>query len=101
MGIILRTPTSLRDISDSVLYIARENPDAARKLETAIDQTLNLLADFPDLGTKRNEFGPLLRSFPVRKFKNYIAFYRPIPGGIELLRMLHGARDLPTLFRGR
>jgi toxin ParE1/3/4 len=38
-----------------------------------------------------------LRSFPIG---NYLAFYRDIAGGIELVRVLHGARKLTRkLFR--
>ena len=36
-----------------------------------------------------------LRSLPLG---NYIIFYRPIDDGIEVVRILHGARDLPPLF---
>jgi toxin ParE1/3/4 len=35
-----------------------------------------------------------LRSFPVSRFRAYQVFYRPIRGGIEVLRVLHGARDI-------
>jgi toxin ParE1/3/4 len=38
---------------------------------------------------------PRLRSFPV---KNYVIFYRPLEDGIEIVRVLHGAQDLPPLF---
>jgi toxin ParE1/3/4 len=38
---------------------------------------------------------PGLRSFPVG---NYVVFYRIVPEGIELVRVLHGARDLRRLF---
>jgi toxin ParE1/3/4 len=30
---------------------------------------------------------------------NYTVFYRPIDGGIELIRIIHGARDIPKLFQ--
>jgi toxin ParE1/3/4 len=49
----------------------------------------------PELGRKRDELSPRLRSFPV---KNYIIFYRRMASGVEIARILHGARDLPTLF---
>ena len=28
------------------------------------------------------------------KFRKYLVFYVPIPGGIEVFRVLHGARDI-------
>ncbi len=35
-----------------------------------------------------------VRFFPIRRHRNHLVFYRPIPDGIEVLRVLHGARDL-------
>ncbi len=31
---------------------------------------------------------------PVSRFRNYLIFYVPVPGGIDVFRVLHGARDL-------
>jgi toxin ParE1/3/4 len=47
------------------------------------------------MGAVRDELIPNLRSFPVG---NYLIFYKPLPDGIEVLRVLHGARDLPPFF---
>ena len=38
-----------------------------------------------------------LRSWVVSGFENYHIFYRPQPGGIEVVRFVHGARDIPSL----
>jgi toxin ParE1/3/4 len=38
-----------------------------------------------------------LRYFPVSRFRMYLVFYREIPGGIEVLRVLHGARDIQRI----
>ncbi len=32
--------------------------------------------------------------WPIRGFENYLVFYRPIEEGIEVTRVLHGARDI-------
>ncbi|MBM3832603.1 MAG: type II toxin-antitoxin system RelE/ParE family toxin [Verrucomicrobia bacterium] len=47
------------------------------------------------MGCRREGLTPHLRSFPVA---NHLIFYRPMDGGIEVARILHGARDLPVLF---
>jgi len=54
------------------------------------------------------ELGPLrtfgridlsgLRSLPVQGFEKHLVFYRPPKEGIEVVRVLHGARDLDLLF---
>jgi toxin ParE1/3/4 len=46
------------------------------------------------MGANRDRLGSGLRSFPVG---NYLVFYRTVPDGIELVRLLHGARDLSRL----
>ena len=35
-----------------------------------------------------------VRKWPVRGFRNYVVFYRPVPGGIDVLRFVHAASDL-------
>jgi toxin ParE1/3/4 len=41
-----------------------------------------------------------MRSWPIRGFGNHLVFYRPTDDGIEILRVLHGARDLRRVFNG-
>jgi toxin ParE1/3/4 len=43
------------------------------------------------MGRKVGELAPNLRSLPVG---SYLIFYRPIDDGIQLIRVLHGARDI-------
>jgi toxin ParE1/3/4 len=38
-----------------------------------------------------------LRRWPVSGFPNHLIFYQPTEGGIEVVRVLHGARDLATM----
>ena len=47
------------------------------------------------MGRRRDELLEELRSFPV---DDYLIFYRPIEGGIEILRVISGYRDLSGLF---
>ena len=47
------------------------------------------------MGRKRDELLPNLRSFPVG---SYLIFYHPINQGIEVVRVLHGSRDIPNFF---
>jgi toxin ParE1/3/4 len=98
MGFVRRTTTSKRDYVDIWNDIAQDNPDAADDLLRSFDQKVTLLSDFPHLGRARPELRPRLRSIAVG---NYVLFYRPLRGGIELLRVLHGARDIGGIFRKR
>ena len=93
---VLRTPEADDDLWEILVYIARDNEDAAFRLIDTIDEKLYMLAQFPGGGQARPELLPNLRSFPVG---NYLIFYRPIEDGIEVLRVVHGARNLRRLFK--
>jgi toxin ParE1/3/4 len=58
-----------------------------------------MLAGAPAIGRARLEIGAGIRSFVVN---HYVLFYRPLTGtvGIELVRVLHGARDIDAVFSG-
>jgi toxin ParE1/3/4 len=92
---ILRTPQSELDVLEIATYISRDSFAAAERLVDLFDARLKVIADNPGLGPFRPELGTDVQSFPVG---NYILFYRRIPDGIELLRVLHGARDIRRLF---
>lgn len=95
MGRIQRTAHARRDYSAIWDYIADDNPSAADRLLRRFDQKLRLAADQPGIGHPRDDLSPGLRSLRVGR---YLLFYRQVPNGIELIRVLHGARDLPRLF---
>jgi toxin ParE1/3/4 len=91
-----RFTTSARiDLKEIVRYIARDNPEVGRKLKDKIKQQCQLLAKYPNMGRRRDELAPALRSFPVNE---YLIFYLPIENGIEVERVVSGYRDLDTLF---
>ena len=96
MARVTRSPLAEEDFREIWRYIAQDNPDAADALLRRIDERLLLYADNPRMGTSRESWSPGLRSFPVGR---YIVFYRIVSEGIELVRVLHGMRDLPSLLR--
>jgi toxin ParE1/3/4 len=98
MPIILRTPQSRTDVVEIILRIRQANAPAARKLLHAINDTLELLSGFPGIGPRRPELGRGIQSFPVAKYTDYLIFYRSIDNGIEVIRVLHGARNLRRIF---
>jgi toxin ParE1/3/4 len=83
------------DLDEIWFYIAQDNVDAADRFIRAIVSRFPRLAAMPQIGRARNELAPRLRSFPVGR---YIIFYRPMENGVEIARVLHGARDFPPLF---
>ena len=89
------SPAARTDLDEIWFYIAQDNPEAADKFIRAIVSRFPKFAAMPELGRQREELSPCLRSFPVGR---YVIFYRPMEDGIEIARVLHGARDLPPLF---
>jgi toxin ParE1/3/4 len=94
MAIVRRPSKAAQDLISIGEFIAAHDLRAADRLLNRIDATCRLLAQQPELGTLREDLALKLRFFPV---DNYLIFYRPIPEGIEVIRVLHGARD----FRGQ
>ena len=83
------------DLDEIWFYIAQDNVQAADKLIKAIISKFPKLATMPLLGRKRPELLSKLRSFPISR---YVIFYIPMKNGIQVVRVLHGARDIPPLF---
>ena len=90
------TAPASRDIENILDYIADQSSiEQAEIFLHKINQKFKTLANFPNMGKKRDELLPFLRSFP---FEKYLIFYRPIENGIEVLRVVSGYRDLKSLF---
>ena len=95
-------PQAERDLDDLVAYIARDNRDAAFRFLDAARRTFEQLAATPDLGILWNFAHPSLadvRAWRIGRFRNYLIFYRALEDAIEVIRILHGARDIESLFQ--
>jgi len=88
---ILRTRESRLDYDEIWDYIAPRDLAAADRLIDHFDATLNVIASSPNMGRNVQELATNLRSFPIG---SHLIFYRPIEDGIQLIRVLHGARDI-------
>jgi toxin ParE1/3/4 len=95
MPIIVVRPLARGDLTEIWDYIADDNERRADAFVDLIDQKFQELARHPHMGRSRDELEESLRSFPVGR---YVIFYRVILGGIEIIRVLHGSRDLNAIF---
>ena len=87
-----------QDLDEIWDYIGSENhnPDAADRLMDTLLSRFTLLAKQPQIGELRidlDDLIPGLRSFTVG---NYVIYFQPVPNGIRVGRVLHGARDVRT-----
>jgi toxin ParE1/3/4 len=84
------------DLDDIWLYVAHDSVRNADRLIAGIHRKCEFLTSSPGLGRRRDELRPSLRSFPWGK---YVIFYRLSKEGIEVVRVLHGHRDIDNIFR--
>ena len=81
-------------------YIAEDNLDAAERFLVTAEETFQLLGRMPGIGKLCRFSNPQLsgiRQYPIKGFKNYLIFYRATDSEVEVLRVLHGARDLEAI----
>lgn len=98
--LVVVLPDAQADMDDTAEFIAQDNVDAARRFVVAAEASFRYLAEMPTIGPQRafHHSNLLdLRSWRIRGFENWLVFYRPIPEGIEVIRVLHGARDLDDI----
>ena len=95
MPCILKRPEAQNDLDEIWWFIAQDSPDNADKFLDRIQDSCLTLADFPKMGVSRNEIKNSLRSQPI---SNYLIFYFPIEDGIDIIRIIHGSRDIERLF---
>lgn len=92
---IVRTRQADADLLDIWLYIAQESEEQADILLDTIQERYQILKEHPFLGRSRHELVPGIRSLRAGRYQ---IFYRVVEQQIELLRVLHGARDLEQIF---
>jgi plasmid stabilization system protein ParE len=85
------TERALDDLADVHGYVAERNPVAAEKLVLDITAKIVGLAASGNIGSPRDNILPGLRAFP---FRQRCIYFRVIDGDLQVLRILHGRRDV-------
>jgi plasmid stabilization system protein ParE len=79
-------------------YLENADEDIAERYLRAVDETIRLVAERPDLGRLRRFAAPELhgiRSLQIqRPFDSHLLFYSS-GDGLRVERVMHGGRDLP------
>lgn len=89
---VLLTPLAEEDLLQIWLYLAIEaDEDAADRFVDQIKEKCSKIPFAPKGYRLRPELQPDIRSFP---FRSYVIFYIPIESGIEVIRVIHAARDI-------
>jgi toxin ParE1/3/4 len=92
---IVLTPRANADLGEIWMFIAADNPAQADDFIDLIDEKFQNLSRQPGLGRRREELVAGLRSFPVGR---YVIFYLQVQDCLQIVRVLHGARDVDAVF---
>lgn len=103
MARTLKREAAKRDLTRQWLWYAENaSIEVADRFLRAADKTLEQLAIMPESGIPvfvRNTDLQGIRRFPVSDgFEKILLFYFPLHDGIDLVRVVHGNRDLERFF---
>jgi toxin ParE1/3/4 len=91
------TKQTERELDQIFVYWARRaSVDVAERIIDSIEERFSLLGDYPFVGRKCDELAPGVYRFPVG---DHLIYYRKKRGVIQILHVLHGARDQASAFK--
>jgi len=96
-------PKADQDLDEQALYLAQQaSTEVGHRFLIAAHETFTLLASQPEMGWQTRLKHPALTSlrlFRISGFDLMLILYRPITDGVEILRVIHGSRDIERLLR--
>lgn len=92
---LLFTPLAEQDLESIADYIAADNPRRAITFVQELRQRCQRIALSPASYRMRPELGEGIRSCA---HGHHVIFFEASASAVTMLRILHGARDLPRLF---
>jgi toxin ParE1/3/4 len=98
--IVIREAAARTDLRAIGLYIGQRSPQAARRFIRSAEQTIARLATHPGIGEPYSPEDPAfegIRLCVVTRFRSYVIVYRATEDRVEILRVLHGARDIDQI----
>ena len=102
MSAYVLTPLAKADIFDIWAYIAVDSESAADRVEQAIYDACEFLAEGPLRGHTRHDFTPRpLRFWTLNSYPNFTIVYRPDADPIQIIAILHGKRNLRRILEDR
>ena len=95
-------PSAWREVHEATWYLEEQsNADVAERflsnLMTSCDALARMPLMAPTCGFKRPDLKNV-RRWPVKGFENWLIFFLPIVDSIEVLHVIHGARDIESMF---
>ena len=92
-------PAARQDVNECAEYFESRDVAVADRFLESVRQTVEMLCTNPELGERfRRDLTGTIRKRGVLKFANYLIFYRREESILQVLRIIHGARDYDKLF---
>jgi toxin ParE1/3/4 len=88
---VRHTSRARADLLDIWLEIASKNPAAADRLYDRLEARVKILGEYPEIGTARPDIAVEARMLVE---SSYLILYRIRVGDVQIVRVLHGARDI-------
>jgi toxin ParE1/3/4 len=95
MARIVRTEQAQQDLERILGYLDAQSTQVAGRFAAKFEQTCVLHA-----APRQSDVSAETPALNLRRFTvwNYAVFYRPIDDGIEIIRIIRGAKDVSRLF---
>jgi toxin ParE1/3/4 len=94
-------PRAWEDVEESAIYLAANAGEViAEQFLSEVGKTTETLTSFPARGTRCPFVHAHLkgiRRVPVSGFENWLVFYSVAGDSVEVVRILHGARDIAVI----
>ena len=100
MDIVKRRPQVASDLIECAEYFSEDSLDTALRFLDAAESTFVFVSQNPEIGALckfESSQAEKVRFWPIKGFEKYLMFYQPLSNGIEIVRILHGARDLEVI----
>lgn len=98
MSAFVITRAAETDLAQIWDFIAADNPAAATRVLDAFESAFRRFADHPELGHYREELADKRHRFGM--IYSYLVVYLWEPRPIQIVRVIHAARDVQTLLLG-
>lgn len=100
---VVRTPSFWRDLQSITDYFIQTHATkAAGGFARAVDETIEFIKLFPDLGNPWESADPDLAGLRyriVKKFRKHVIIYRKQKRQLVILRLFHASQDIEELLR--
>lgn len=101
MLLVEKSPQFIEDLRGVAEFIAEQNVNASMRFLSSVEEMARHLSICPISGTACKFSQPIVegsRMIAVKRFRNYLIYFRLLDGRVELVRLVHGARQQQTIF---